>query len=49
MKVPVMLIVGKKEVVEKTVAVRSHAAGDRGSMQLAELQQELVEQVARRV
>ncbi len=48
MKTPVMLIIGKKEVEEKTVAVRSHTDGDRGTMQLLELQQELLEQVAQR-
>lgn len=48
MKTPVMLIVGKKEVEENTVAVRSHAKGDEGSRQLAELQQALLEQIAGR-
>jgi threonyl-tRNA synthetase len=48
MKVPVMLIVGKKEVEEKTVAVRSHKDGNRGVMQLSQLQQELLTRVAAR-
>lgn len=45
MKVPVMVIIGKKEIAENTVAVRSHKDGDRGSMLLEKLQHELTEQV----
>lgn len=48
MKVPVMLVVGHKEAESNTVAVRTHVDKDRGSMPLAQLQQELVEQVATR-
>lgn len=59
LKVPVMLIVGKKEVEDQTVAVRSHPTsprmrvGLRGASQLAitsvsEVTQELAEQIAGR-
>lgn len=48
MKVPVMVIVGKKEVGSGTVAVRTHRDKDRGVMPLLVLQQELVQQVAAR-
>lgn len=48
MKVPVMLIIGKKEVEGDVVAVRTHREGDRGVIPLPVLRQELVQQVAAR-
>lgn len=56
MKVPIMLIVGKKEVEEKTVAVRSHptspsglrGASNQKTMSLEQVQSELQEQVKNR-
>lgn len=48
LKVPVMLVIGKKEVEDQTVAVRSHQAGDRGAMAPAQLTRELSEQIAYR-
>lgn len=44
-KVPVMLIVGKKEVEENTVAVRSRDKGDEGAKSLEEIKQTLLQQI----
>jgi threonyl-tRNA synthetase len=48
MKIPVMLIVGKKEVEANTVAVRSHAKGDEGAQSLTEVQEKLVQAIQER-
>ena len=45
-KVPYMLIVGEKEVVENKVAVRKHGSGDQGSMGLEEFESYFVKQCA---
>lgn len=45
MKVPVMLVVGKKEVADGTVAVRLREQGDQGSQTLAELVSDLTAQI----
>jgi threonyl-tRNA synthetase len=34
MKVPYMLVVGEKEMNDRTVAVRKHGEGDKGTMGL---------------
>lgn len=36
-RIPYMLVVGKKEVEEKTVSVRSRDKGDQGTIELAKL------------
>jgi len=45
-KVPYMLIVGEKEVLEKQVSIRKHGAGDQGSVSLDEFATKFVEEVA---
>ncbi|MDP3996900.1 MAG: threonine--tRNA ligase [bacterium] len=45
MKVPVMLIVGKKEVEAETVAVRWREKGDAGTKKVVEIAKELTEKV----
>ncbi|MEK6781448.1 MAG: threonine--tRNA ligase [Bacteroidota bacterium] len=45
-KVPYMLIVGEKEVLEKRVALRKHSAGDQGSMGLDEFAAKFADEVA---
>lgn len=40
-KIPTMLIIGKREVAEDTVAVRSHTKGDEGAKSVASVIQEL--------
>lgn len=45
-KVPFMLIVGEKEVLEKKVAVRRHGAGDQGSMGLEDFAEKFTKDVA---
>lgn len=45
-KVPYMLIVGEKEVLEKKVAVRRHGAGDQGSMGLEAFAEKFGQEVA---
>lgn len=47
-KVPVMLIIGKKEVEAQTVSVRSHKNGDEGSKKLLEVMEQLREQIEKR-
>lgn len=48
MKVPVMLIVGKKEVESKTASMRTRADGDLGTKAVSEIAQQLHEQIAAR-
>jgi len=48
MKVPIMLIVGKKEAEAKEVSVRSRDEGDEGPRSIEGLVQELVKRVAKR-
>lgn len=45
-KVPFMLIVGEKEVLERKVSVRKHGAGDQGAMGLDEFANHFVEESA---
>ncbi len=45
-KIPYMLIVGEKEVLEKRVALRKHGAGDQGSMGLDEFANKFAEEIA---
>jgi threonyl-tRNA synthetase len=45
-KVPYMLIVGEKEVLENKVAVRKHGLGDQGSMGLEEFENYFVKECA---
>lgn len=45
-KVPVMLIIGKKEVEENTVAVRSRTKGDEGSKSIDQFIQDLTLQIS---
>ncbi len=48
MKVPVMLVIGKKEVGGKTVAVRSHAKGDEGAKELSAVIKDLKKKIKER-
>ncbi len=48
-KVPYILVVGEKEVAEKTVAVRKRAKGDQGAMKLTEFKDKIVEEYKNRV
>lgn len=48
MKVPVMLIIGKKEAAAGTVSVRSREKGDKGTQKIAEAIQELKERIVNR-
>lgn len=36
-KIPVMCVIGQREADEGTVAVRTYAAGDQGSMRVGDL------------
>jgi len=47
-KVPVMLVVGKKEAAEGTVSIRRHTIGDQGVTPLADCVAALVEEVKER-
>lgn len=44
-KVPYMLVVGAKEVEEKTVAVRSSGEGDMGTMSVKEFKEKIVNEI----
>ncbi len=46
--VPYMLVVGSKEIEQNLVAVRVRKRGDRGQMPVAELGQDLLDEVSRR-
>ncbi len=48
-KVPVMLIVGKKEVEGKTASLRTHAAGDQGAKPVDEIIKSLTEKIQHRL
>jgi len=48
-KVPYMLIVGEKEKASKTVSIRQHKVGDKGSMDLAEFVNFVKEEITNRV
>ncbi|MBI1833450.1 MAG: threonine--tRNA ligase [Candidatus Andersenbacteria bacterium] len=48
MKVPVMLIVGKKEVEDETVAVRLRAEGDKGAQKIGDVITTLTEHIRTR-
>jgi len=48
MKVPVMLIVGKKEVEASEVSVRTKEGGDEGSRTVAQLKEDLVDKISSR-
>ena len=45
-KVPYMLIVGEKEMLENTVAVRRQGSGDQGSQSMDKFVTEIVKQLA---
>lgn len=47
-KIPVMVILGKKEVSAQMVAVRSRQSGDQGQMPIEKLKQQLTEAMAQR-
>lgn len=47
-KIPLMIIVGKKEVAEQTVALRSHAKGDEGALSLPEAQERIEQAIKER-
>lgn len=48
-KVPYMLIVGEKEKESKTVSVRQHKVGDKGSFSLEEFANNLSEEIGNRI
>ena len=47
-KVPLMLVVGDREVADRTVAVRSRSGGDQGTQSLEEFIASALEQVQRK-
>ena len=47
-KTPVMCVVGEKEVAEDSLAVRTYAGGDAGSMGSAEVLERVLEAVGER-
>jgi threonyl-tRNA synthetase len=49
MKIPYMLIVGEKEMTERTVAVRKHGEGDKGALALDEFVQEVKQLVKEQI
>jgi len=44
-KVPYMLVIGDKEVEEKTVAIRSREEGDIGTMKVEDFEVKLLEKI----
>jgi len=48
-KVPYVLVVGEKEVTDKTVAVRKHKAGDLGAKPMSEFIVQVVKEVSEKV
>jgi len=47
-KIPVMLIIGKKEAAAQTVALRTRAGGDEGATSVTDVIASLTEQVQQR-
>ena len=45
MKIPYMIILGEKEVENKTVAIRKHGQGDMGTMSIDEFIKQIIEEI----
>jgi len=48
-KIPVVVVIGKREVEQQTLSVRTRQAGEMGSLTLPELQQHLQTAIAQKV